>query len=455
MAGPRLTATGESAPRRVTVRADRRRRRRHVVALTVLALLVVAVLGYDTTVVSARQRNQLTLARTRLALQWTRASLATTRDRVAMTSAIRDARIEAQARTVGETATTTLGIDNEARTRFYQGIDLGTLNTCLSGVARAVTEIGASDLAGAVGAVDAASSSCLSLDGSDTGLVYPYDFPDPFILPVGGTYYGFATNSVAGNIQIIRSTDLAHWTTMGDALPHEAAWASPGATWAPSVLQRGSTFVLYYSAVYAPTGEQCISEAVATQPQGPYADSSTLPLMCQTALGGSIDPTPFVDAGGTPYLMWKSQGGGGQPPTLWSQQLTPDGTGLVPAAATPLLAPSQSWEDGVVEGPSMVLVGGQYLLFYSANDWKTADYAIGVARCAGPLGPCRESSAQPLLASQPSFSGPGGPSVFSDGQGRLWMAFHAWLPGHVGFPNSRLLFIRPIAVTGDVTTVGS
>ncbi len=437
--------------------ARRSGRGRHLAVLSALLVLVVGVTAYDIAEASTGHRTQHSLTSAKVWLQWTRASLDTTRGRIVTTTATRDARVAAQARTETELSATNQRLSGATQTRFYQGVDINTLTTCLTGVSQAVTAIGASNLNAAVGAIDAASASCLALDSSSTssGLVYPYDFPDPFILPVGGgTYFGFATNSAAGNIQIIRSTDLTHWVTVGDALPHEPAWAAPDATWAPSVLQRGATYVLYYSAVYTPTGEQCISEAVATQPQGPYVDNSTLPLMCQTALGGSIDPTPFVDANGTPYLIWKSQGAGGQPATLWSQQLSPDGTTLVPGAAAPLLAPSQGWQGGVIEGPSMVLVGGQYLLFYSANDWGTDRYAIGVARCAGPVGPCQDLSTDPLLASQASFSGPGGPSVFTDPHGRLWMAFHAWRPGAVGFPNSRVLFLRPLALTGVGVTVG-
>ncbi len=422
-----------------------------------LVVLVMGVSGYDVALASTEHRTQQTLSSTRAWLQWTQASLTTTRGRIATTTATRDARVADQARTVAELGGTNQRLSGATQVRFYQGININTLTTCLTGVAQAVTAIGASNLSAAVGSIDAASASCLTLDGSgpSSGLVYPYDFPDPFILPVGGgTYYGFATNSAAGNIQIIRSTDLTHWVTVGDALPHEPAWAAPDATWAPSVLQRGATYLLYYSAVYTPTGQQCISEAVATQPQGPYVDNSALPLMCQTALGGSIDPTPFVDANGTPYLVWKSQGAGSQPATLWSQQLTPDGTALVPGVATPLLSPSQAWQGGVVEGPSMTLVGGQYLLFYSANNWETDRYAIGVADCAGPMGPCRDLSTDPLLGSQASFSGPGGPSVFTDPQGHLWMAFHAWRPAEVGFPNSRVLFLRPLSVSGAGVAVG-
>jgi beta-xylosidase len=335
-----------------------------------------------------------------------------------------------------------------------QSIDIGELRACLSGVSSAVNALQSSDLPGAVNAIDAASPTCLSLDGS-SGPAYPFNFPDPSVLTVGShQYYGFATNSAAGNVQVIQSSDLGHWTTLGDALPHLAIWAQPNNIWAPSALRLGTSYLLYYSADFAATKEQCLSVAVATQPQGPYIDSTTWPIECQLDLGGSLDPNPFVDANGTPYLTWKSQGTASQPPAIWSQQLTPDGTALAAGAPSVLLTPSQPWQDGVVEGPDMAVSGGQYRLFYSANSWKTSAYAIGEADCSGPSGPCTESSDQPLLTSQSAFIGPGGPATFTDAQGTLWMAFHAWLPGAIGFPNSRLLFLRPVTVTAVGAAIG-
>jgi hypothetical protein len=439
----------------VTNHARRPQRSIHTTVLTMVGVVVIATLGYGAVTWFSLRGAERNLAATRAELSRGQTSLAAMTHRLAAATADRDTRQAAQVRTQGEIDAAVQSLSSADRAGYLQSVNIDTLHTCLSGVSDAVTAISRSDPAGAVGSIDGASSSCLSLDGSPAGLVYPFDFPDPYILAVGSEYFGFATNSAAGNIQIIQSSDLAHWTTVGDALPHEPAWATPGATWAPSVLQRGSTFVLYYSATYSPTGEQCISEAVATGPQGPYVDSSSQPLICQTALGGSMDPSPFVDADGTPYLVWKSQGAGDQPPTLWSQQLSPDGTALVSGPTTSLLTPGPGWQGGVVEGPDLVMAGGRYLLFYSANNWRTTRYAIGVARCVGPLGPCTEISDRPLLASQPTFSGPGGPSVFTDVHGQPEMAFHAWLPGKVGFPNSRLLFIRPLTLAGGVPSIGS
>ena len=241
---------------------------------------------------------------------------------------------------------------------------------------------------------------------------------------------------------------------MGDALPHEPGWAAPNATWAPSVLQRGSTFVLYYSAVYTPTGQQCISEAVATQPQGPYVDNSTLPLMCQTALGGSIDPTPFVDANGTPYLVWKSQGGSGQPPTLWSQQLTADGHRLGardghstawPRACRGRAASSRgrawSWSVGSTCSSTQPTTGRRRR---TPSAWPAAPDRWGRAPRRRP-NRCWHRS--------PPSAGPVVRRCSPTRRGSCIWPSTPGSPGKVGFPNSRLLFIRQISMVGAVPSV--
>ncbi len=175
--------------------------------------------------------------------------------------------------------------------------------------------------------------------------------------------------------------------------------------------------------------------------------------MCQPTLDGSIDPSPFVDPNGTPYLVWKSTGEGNRRSTIWSQQLDPTGTSLIGTGATALFSPTQSWEATNVEAPDLVEKAGHYFLFYSGNDWNSAHYAIGVASCSGPLGPCTKPSSQPLLASSPTVVGPGGASVFADQSGDLFIAFAAWSPGAVGYPHSRDLYIRPLNLGGTTPVI--
>ncbi len=68
----------------------------------------------------------------------------------------------------------------------------------------------------------------------------------------------------------------------------------------------------------------------------------------------------------------------------------------------------------------MVLVNGAYYLFYSGGWFNQTSYAIGVARCTGPAGPCHDTSSTPLLASNAQGEGPGEESVFSNSAG-IWM----------------------------------
>lgn len=360
------------------------------------------------------------------------------------------------ASTLSQVATTQqvlLGVDTNA---FFQGVDIGTLQTCLGGVRSSYQQIAGHNNGQAAQDISAVSAACKTVaGGTSAGLVYPFDFPDPDVILVGSTYFAYATNSVAGNIQIIESTDLTHWSAVGNALPSLPSWAAPDATWAPAVAQIGGSFVLYYAAVVAGPGggEECISAASASQPQGPFTDTSSAPLECQPSLSGSIDPSLFFDVNGTPYLVWRSGAAGAA--TIWSEQLNPAGTGFAGSGPSQLLVPTQRWEAGVVEAPDLVTTGGRYFLFYSGNNWNSANYAVGVADCSGPLGPCGNPTSQPLLASGPSVAGPGGESVFTDTSGSFWMAFHAWVPGAVGYPHSRDLYIRRLDLSGNTPVLGS
>jgi hypothetical protein len=356
--------------------------------------------------------------------------------------------------TLGRLTTTNTSLAGANMDQFLQGASISTLQACLGGVQNALQQINAGNKGLAAKDISAVSGPCTALNGGSTGgLAYPFDFPDPDVILVGQTYFAYATNSVAGNIQILQSSDLTHWTAVGNALPSLPRWAAPNYTWAPSVAQLGGRFVLYYAVNLAGSGTECISVATASQPQGPYHDASTSPLECQPSLGGSIDPSSFIDGDGTPYLLWKS---GGPLSKIWSERLDPSGTAFAGGAApTALLVPTRAWEAGTVEAPDMVAVNGRDFLFFSGNDWNSANYAIGGAVCSGPLGPCLDASPKPLLASEPGAAGPGGPSVFSDVSGSYWIAFHAWVPGAVGFPNSRDLYLRRLDFSRSLPVVDS
>ena len=302
------------------------------------------------------------------------------------------------------------------------------------------------------------------------------DFPDPSVLQWAGVYYGFATQNFAPmaktiNIQVSTSSDGINWSSnTTDALPQLGAWAEQGDTWAPSVAYSTALneFVMYYVAIEASSGDECIGEAVSSAPLGPYTDSSAAPVVCQNSpgdnLGGSIDPDIFVNPQGVASLIWKSDGNHvGVATDLWAQTLNAN---LLTFAANSspmeLLSDDAAWQGGIVEGPDMVNENGVDYLFYSGGDEGSSTYAIGYAVCPISLeSPCTDASMNgPLMASQSGMSGPGGPSVFSppssqSSPGVLDMAFAAWQGTTIGYLNCgiRPMYMATLTFPGGVPTL--
>ncbi|HWD55885.1 MAG TPA: glycoside hydrolase family 43 protein [Acidimicrobiales bacterium] len=427
--------------------------------LVVAAVLAVGGLGasvwYDAHAHLRDGREQSTLTAARHHLAVLRHGVAVTSYANAVTTSRRNGLEASIGATLGQLAGVDASLNSANAGASLEGLGINTLHTCLGGVQAALNQVSANNNAAAAQDISAVSGPCAELDGgARDGLVYPFDFPDPDVITVGSTFYAYATNSVAGNIQIIASSDLTHWSAVGNALPSLPGWATPNNTWAPSVARVNGSYLMYYAVDVAATGTQCISVATAGGPQGPFVDTSAGPLECQQSLGGSIDPSTFIDANGNSYLVWKSGGPGTS--RIWSEQLNTAGTGFA-AGATPtqLLVPDQAWEAGTVEAPDLVLANGRYFLFFSGNDWNGANYAVGVATCTGPLGPCADAAPGPILSSGSGIAGPGGASVFTDTSGASWIAFHSWIPGAVGFPNSRDLYVRALNLSGAVPSVAA
>jgi hypothetical protein len=267
-------------------------------------------------------------------------------------------------------------------------------------------------------------------DPSRPGAVVPagLDESDPFLTVAQGRYFLY-TSGVPGlppiNVPEASSLDFGSWTSVGDALPTLPAWATPGYTWAPDVHRFGSTYVLYFTAMTRGSfpATECIGDATSPSPSGPFTAVPS-PFICQRSLGGSIDPRVFTDQRGISWMLWKSDqniGGASTPTQMWSERLNTTGLTLVGRPSL-LLGPDQPWQGTVVEAPDMVEVDGGYWLLFSGNWFNQPAYAIGSARCAGPNGPCADTSSLPFLASNDQGQGPGEESLLADGNG-VWMTY--------------------------------
>jgi hypothetical protein len=180
-------------------------------------------------------------------------------------------------------------------------------------------------------------------------------------------------------------------------------------TWAPAVLAVDRHYLLYVTTEEARSGLQCIALAESPTAAGPYVDDSSAPFLCQRSLGGSIDPTVVRSAGGRLSLVWKNDGDCcGVPTRIWEQDLSSGGLRLV-GAAHPLLSADQAWEHGNIEAPALMPASGQgWWLFFSGGDWRTPDYATGIAFCDTLHGPCRQALDRPFLASSADVHTPPG-----------------------------------------------
>jgi hypothetical protein len=301
--------------------------------------------------------------------------------------------------------------------------------------------------------------------------IFNGDFADPFALKDGATLYAYATDTTGSGglspahipvLELSRDSGfVGHY--LGDALPTLPKWTVPGYQWAPAVWARpDGTFVLYYATpatmplecvahhtspgcvetVHGPNTAMCISSATSSSPAGPFVDHSASAFVCPTAQGGAIDPSIFVAAGGTPWLLWKSDGDCCNKPTyIYSQQLSPDGLSTVGPPHL-LIGATQAWEGGLVEAPSMIEQGNTYWLFYSANLWGTPNYGIGIARCATVTGPCTKPLDRAWHTSTDSAEGQGfGGQEFFQAGSLIWMVHHGLVPGESGNYAQRRLYV--------------
>jgi len=259
-----------------------------------------------------------------------------------------------------------------------------------------------------------------------------WDEPDPFVLVQDNRYYLFTSRSDETENMPVRSAPFfGSWGPPSDALPDLPAWATPDVMWAPDVAEFGNHFMLYFTSQRqnGTNRTKCIGDAISTNPAGPYI-ASPVPFICQPSLGGSIDPRVFVDSDGQPYMVWKSDQNAvvnDGPTQIWSQPLSADGMHLL-GSPTAIFAPDEAWQQSIVEAPQIVLVRGTYYLFYSGGSFDKPSYAVGVARCAGPLGPCGDTTGTPLLGSNLQGWGPGEESVFTNDAG-IWMLYSPWFAG--------------------------
>ena len=301
--------------------------------------------------------------------------------------------------------------------------------------------------------------------------------PDPAIIRqrAGGTdtWYLYCTgdplnssdvNSGGGlNVHLItqfKSTDLIHFTYIGDAFSQTPAWIG-GATnqlWAPAVKYFNNQYYLYYVAPNTAAGGSAIGVATSNSPAGPWTDSGA-PVVApeNNPYNGApgravIDPDEVQDASGQRYIVYGSFNGG-----ISIRTLSADGLTSNPGSEQQLAI------DNYFEGANFWQHGGYYYLFLSTGnccDGPLSGYSVRVGRAASPTGPFLDQNGVAVNTFAPGgevaiapngnkWVGPGGNVVFTDDAGQDYMLYHAidqTAPYFSGFPGAtrRPALIDPI-----------
>lgn len=249
----------------------------------------------------------------------------------------------------------------------------------------------------------------------------PGYFADPSSVRDGGEWFVFATIDPWGadTLGLWRSRNFRDWTFETPNWPTKAAatssTSSKSKVWAPSVVKgRDGKFWMYVS-----VGSE-IWVGSADHPAGPWRDANGgKPLVPRNFRPGlhMIDAEAFVDEDGQAYLYWGSGlnwvNGHCFVVKLKPDMVTFDGE---PRDVTP---------PHYFEAPFMLKRGGRYFLTYSWGNTTKDTYQLRYAVGASPMGPFREVSDTPLLATDATrqIISPGHHAIFSAG-GKDFVLYH-------------------------------
>lgn len=251
-------------------------------------------------------------------------------------------------------------------------------------------------------------------------------FADPTIHREGDRYYLTGTRGAEPmGFALLESDDLRNWRAPAEPADSFILRAGDGTFgrsrfWAPQVLRHGAEYLLTYTA----------SEQVA------LARSPSFPGVFRQETVGPIDDSErnidsfiFRDDDGRSYLYHvRFQRGN----FLWVAEFDLRAGRIVPGTLRRCFGRTAPWEATrsypsvtIMEGPTVLKLKGKYYLFYSANHYRSIDYAVGYAVADSPFGPWVKHEGNPILhRSLAGENGPGHGDVFQGPAGTLYYVYH-------------------------------
>lgn len=277
-------------------------------------------------------------------------------------------------------------------------------------------------------------------------------YPDPSVVRVGRDYY--LVNSTFGwfpGIPVFHSTDLVHWSQIGNAIdrPGMLDFKRLGlsqAVFAPTITVHAGTFYIVNTCVGC-GGNFLIT---AKDPKGPWSDPVWLPQV------QGIDPSLFFDDDGKAWIVNNDAPPG--PPeysghrAIRIQAFDPNvqktfgpRTVLVDKGVNPETKPS--W----VEGPHLFKKDGWYYL-HCAQGGTGDGHSQVVLRSRSVLGPYEPYAGNPILTQRDlakdrplPITSAGHADLVETPDGQWWATFLAVRPYAKGLHNTgRETFLLPV-----------
>ena len=239
---------------------------------------------------------------------------------------------------------------------------------------------------------------------------------DPYILCYKDMYYAYGTSRGDG-FEVYCSNDLKSWKRSANlALSKDDSYGDKW-FWAPEVyyVEKYKKFYMYYSV------EEHVCVATSDSPLGPFVQDEKRPIREEKG----IDTSVLFDEDGKAYLYFVRFTNGN---VIWCAELKDNLKEIKEETLTQCIEATEPWETvfgKVAEGPSPLKLNGVYYLLYSANDFRSLDYAVGYATSASPFGPWKKYTGNPLLHKVENLVGTGHGAPFVDGNGKYRYVFHA------------------------------
>jgi xylan 1,4-beta-xylosidase len=243
---------------------------------------------------------------------------------------------------------------------------------------------------------------------------------DPTIYFYNKYYYLYGTVEGDANrgFKVYRSKDQTSWKEIGYALKKGDSFGDKS-FWAPQVFKLNKQFYIAYVA------NEHIAIAKSGSPAGPFKQDILKPLDAPVK---QIDPYIFKDYDGRIYLYYVRLQAGNR---IFVAEMKPDLSAVIPETVKECITATESWENTahadwpVAEGPTVIKRNDLYYLFYSANDFRNPDYAVGYATSKWPTGPWTKYENNPILSRRDvDVSGTGHGDLFTDQKGQLYYVFH-------------------------------